>query len=72
MAKKKKQDDKKTTPKVHEDLKGLEIKVNALGEVVTNYDIDKINDFLNKNVEDKKFKGTSMDQNDNSDDEEKE
>lgn len=61
MAKKKKKEEETSKkPKVHEDLEGLEIKVNALGEVVTNYDIDKINEFLNKNVEDKKFKGTSM------------
>lgn len=61
--KKKKEDEDKKSPKVHKDLEGLEIKVNALGEVVTNYDIDKINEFLNKNVDDKKFKGTSLDQN---------
>lgn len=68
MAKKKKEDKKK--PKVHEDLEGLEIKVNSLGEVVTNYDVDKINEFLNKNVEDKKFKGTSMEKNEDDSEEE--
>ena len=51
MAKKK--DDK---AKVHEDLDGLEVGVNSFGEVTSNLDIDKINEFLNKNVEDKKLK----------------
>ena len=51
MAKKK--DDK---AKVHKDLEGLDVGVNSFGEVTSNLDIDKINEFLNKNVEDKKLK----------------
>jgi hypothetical protein len=27
-----------------------------LGEIITNYDINKINEFLNKNVDDKKLR----------------
>ena len=50
MAKKK--DDK---AKVHKDLEGLEIDVNSFGEVTTNLDIDKINEFLDDQVEDKKL-----------------
>lgn len=49
------------TPKkkaqVHKELEGLEIDINSFGEVVTNLDIDKINAFLNENVEDKKLNG---------------
>jgi hypothetical protein len=42
--------------KVHPDLAGLEMSVNNFGEIKTNIDIDKINDFLNTNVDDKKLK----------------
>ncbi len=55
MAKKK--DDKK--PKVHEELKGMNIEINSFGEIKSNIDIDKINEFLNKNVEDKKLNNSS-------------
>ncbi|MFK7936856.1 MAG: hypothetical protein AB8G22_25305 [Saprospiraceae bacterium] len=43
-------------PNVHDDLKGFEVKLNEFGEIKTNVQVDKINDFLNKNVEDKKLK----------------
>ncbi len=43
-------------PKVHEDLEGFELKVDAFGEIKSNVSIDDINLFLNKNVEDKKLK----------------
>lgn len=42
-------------PKVHADLKGFNVKVNAFGEIVTSLNVDKINAFLNKNVEDRKL-----------------
>lgn len=42
-------------PRVHKDLEGLDIRINSFGEVVSNFDMDRINDFLNKNVEDKKL-----------------
>ncbi len=53
MAKKKKTTEKKA--RVHKDLEGFEIKVNPLGEISSNYDIDRINEFLDKNVRDKKL-----------------
>lgn len=43
-------------PKVHKDLEGLDIRVNELGEIESNYDLDKVNEFLNKNVDDKKLR----------------
>jgi|GEM_PF-369216 len=60
MTKKKDDKDKKDikkTPsiKVSDKLKEFDIQINSLGEIISNYDIDKINDFLNKNVEDKKL-----------------
>ena len=41
--------------KVHLDLTGLDLKINEFGEIVSNIDIEKINQFLNKNVPDKKL-----------------
>lgn len=55
MARNKKEDKSKKKSKVHKDLEGFEIKVNEHGEIVSNYSIDKINDFLNSNVDDKKL-----------------
>lgn len=40
---------------VHDDLKGLDLKVNQFGEVIGNKNIEEINQFLNKNVNDKKL-----------------
>lgn len=53
MAKKKKDEEKK--PSVHKELDGLKLEINSLGEVTSNFEIDKINEFLNDNVEDKKL-----------------
>ena len=36
-------------------LNDIDIQVNELGQIVRNFDIDKINQFLNENVPDKKF-----------------
>lgn len=44
-------------PEVHKDLDGFEMNINEFGEISSNTDIDKLNKFLNKNVDDKKFKG---------------
>lgn len=56
MSKKKKDEKgKKENPKVNPDLKGFEIKIDSFGEIKSSLDIDKINEFLNKNVEDKKL-----------------
>lgn len=44
-------------PEVHKDLEGLNVTVNQFGEIKTTLDYDKINSFLNDNVDDKKLKG---------------
>lgn len=54
MAKKKQ--NQKETPKVNPELEGFDIKIDPFGEIKTNYNIDKINEFLNKNVDDKKLR----------------
>jgi len=46
---------KKRNPKVHEELNGFTIEIDKFGEITGNLDIDKINEFLNRNVEDKKL-----------------
>ena len=38
------------------NLEGFKIKLNEFGEIKTSMEVDKINDFLNKNVVDKKLK----------------
>ena len=59
MAEKKKQNKKNAKPSVNKKLEGFDIEVNSFGEVVTSYDIDKLNAFLDENVEDKKLKGNN-------------
>ncbi|GAB4487025.1 MAG: hypothetical protein OHK0019_01480 [Saprospiraceae bacterium] len=44
----------KKTSKLNE----IDIQVNELGQIERNFDIDKINQFLNENVPDKKFEDT--------------
>ncbi len=47
---------KREKPKVNPELDGFDIKIDTFGEIQTNYDIDKINKFLNKHVDDKKLR----------------
>lgn len=42
-------------PKVHKDLQGFDVSIDTFGEIRSNMDIEKINEFLNKNVDDKKL-----------------
>ena len=42
-------------PIVHSELEGFDIKVNEFGQIQGNLDIDALNQFLDKNVEDKKL-----------------
>ncbi|TAE11297.1 MAG: hypothetical protein EAZ95_13800 [Bacteroidetes bacterium] len=41
--------------KVRDSIKDFDIQINSFGEIVTNYDVDKINEFLNQNIQDKKI-----------------
>ncbi|ADQ16424.1 hypothetical protein [Leadbetterella byssophila] len=54
MAKKKKE--AVELPKVHKDLKGFDVRINSFGEIQMSYDIEKLNDFLNDKIDDKKLK----------------
>lgn len=46
----------KGKPEVHEELDGFDIRINEFGEIITNYNVDKINTFLDGNTLDKKLK----------------
>ena len=54
-----KKDDKRT--KVHNKLKGFEIRVNEFGERISNRSIEELNKFLNEEVEDKKLSDDQLD-----------
>ncbi len=54
MARKKKKTN--TKPNVNPELEGFDIKIDTFGEIQSSFNIDKINSFLNKHVEDKKLK----------------
>ena len=45
----------KNKPRLNEELDGFNITINSFGEIKTSVDISNINDFLNKNVDDKKL-----------------
>ncbi len=55
MAKKNKKPANKPKPKVHKDLQGLDITIDQFGEIRSSMNIEKLNEFLDKNVEDKKL-----------------
>lgn len=57
MSKKPKKSESKATPrpKVHKDLQGLDITIDQFGEIKANMDIEKLNQFLDQNVDDKKL-----------------
>jgi hypothetical protein len=56
MKKNKNKEEEEEKPKVHPDLEGFDVKINSFGEIISTYDIDKINEFLNQKVVDKKLK----------------
>lgn len=42
-------------PEANEALDGFDIRINEFGEIISNLEIDRINEFLNQSVEDKKL-----------------
>jgi hypothetical protein len=55
MTKKQKKPSNKPKPRVHKDLQGLDITIDQFGEIKANMNIEKLNEFLDKNVDDKKL-----------------
>lgn len=51
---------KKGKPDVHKSLEGFDLKVNEFGELISNFEEEKLINFLNTNVEDKKLKSTKI------------
>jgi hypothetical protein len=45
----------KPKPRVHKELQGFDISIDTFGEIKSNMNIEKINEFLNENVDDKKL-----------------
>jgi len=75
MAKKKKSDldkssDEGQKPEVHEELEGFNIRVNEFGEIVTNVGINRLNEFLDEKVKDKKLTDEQIEARDEQSDEE--
>ena len=62
---------KRETPKVNPELDGFDIKIDTFGEIKTNYDVDKINQFLNRHVDDKKLRDRDDVQSETEEDSEK-
>jgi len=51
---------KKQKMSLNPQLETFEIKVNQFGEIVTTYDLNRLNQFLDTQVEDKKFRGIDV------------
>ncbi len=49
----------KSKPKVTKELEGLNISINTFGEIQSSLDIDKINAFLDENVNDPKIESAN-------------
>jgi hypothetical protein len=46
---------KQGKPRVHEELRGFEVSIDSFGELKSNLPIEKLNKFLDENVDDKKL-----------------
>jgi hypothetical protein len=49
-----------TVPQVNPELKGFDVKINEFGEIISTYDLEDLNDFLDRKVDDKKFRGIEV------------
>jgi len=63
MARKPRKNSTEDQPGMHKDLKGFTIHINEFGEIKTSMPLDRLNDFLDKNVNDKKL-GNQVDKED--------
>ncbi len=51
----KKKKEKLSKENLHKELKGFEIQINAFGQIETSMNIENLNEFLNKHIQDKKL-----------------
>jgi hypothetical protein len=54
--KRKKKIDPEKKTSVNPELEGFDIRINPFGEIQSNFDIEEINEFLNRKLKDKKLK----------------
>ena len=54
--KKSSENDQKEKPKVNKELEGFDIQIDSFGEIKSSLNIETINEFLNRNVDDKKLR----------------
>ena len=47
---------KKGDPEVNKKLEGFNINIDEFGEILSNFDVERLNEFLNENVDDKKLR----------------
>ncbi len=47
---------KEKQTRIHNELKGFDIYIDEFGQIQSNLPIDKVNSFLNRNVDDKKLR----------------
>ena len=60
--KKDQQNKDKKKADVNPELDGFEIEINEFGEIKSNMDVDRLNEFLNKHVDDKKLRDRDVDE----------
>ena len=56
-----KKKDQQENEESKDPIKNFDIRINEFGEITTNLEIDKVNDFLNENVDDKKLRDVNPD-----------
>jgi len=54
--------DKENKKDEKENLDDFNIEINEFGEIITNTSVEKLNEFLNKNLEDKKLKNNDLEE----------
>lgn len=55
-------DKKDGKPKVHPELEGFNITIDKFGQLHSNMSTEKLNEFLNKNVDDKKLRNLNSEE----------
>lgn len=61
MGRRKKEDLNNPDPKLNKALEGFDITINTFGEISSTLPIEKLNEFLNQNVGDRKLKNKADD-----------
>jgi len=54
---------KNAKPQVNQELNGFDVQINEFGEIISTYNINKLNTFLDDKTDDKKFRGIDVERN---------